>query len=141
MARPIGRAAPAPDFIAVDVETANADPGSICQIGLASFAGGALVDCAVWRVNPRAHFSPHNIAIHGLHAADVRDAPDWPALRPTIAARLAGRIAVSHTAFDVTALARACAADDLAPRAYRPRTKLTGYVYMEKTTEIPRAQS
>ena len=29
------------DFIALDVETANGDIGSICQIGLAAFKDGA----------------------------------------------------------------------------------------------------
>lgn len=28
------------DFVAIDVETANADMASICQIGIAGFANG-----------------------------------------------------------------------------------------------------
>jgi DNA polymerase III subunit epsilon len=32
------------ELIAIDVETANADMASICQIGTARFANGILVD-------------------------------------------------------------------------------------------------
>jgi len=32
------------DFIAIDVETANADMASICQIGLAKYESGILSD-------------------------------------------------------------------------------------------------
>jgi DNA polymerase-3 subunit epsilon len=116
MARPIAapvRAAGVPDFIAVDVETANNDAGSICQIGFATFTDGALVDNWSWLINPRTWFSGHNIAIHGIRAADVAHAPGWDECYQEIAALLAGRIVVSHTAFDVTATARACARYDL----------------------------
>ena len=112
MARPIS--APAvvagvPDFIAIDVETANHDAGSICQIGFATFADGVLVDNWSWLINPQTWFSTHNIGIHGIRAADVAAAPSWPEVHAEIAALLTGRIVVSHTAFDVTATARACA--------------------------------
>ncbi|WP_293617672.1 exonuclease domain-containing protein [Salinisphaera sp.] len=116
MARPIEapvRADRVPDFIAIDVETANNDAGSICQIGFATFADGALVDNWSWLINPRTWFSGHNIAIHGIRAADVADALGWDDRYDEIAALLAGRIVVSHTAFDVTATARACARHDL----------------------------
>ncbi|WP_348767365.1 exonuclease domain-containing protein [uncultured Salinisphaera sp.] len=116
MARPIS--APAvvagvPDFIAIDVETANHDAGSICQIGFATFADGVLVDNWSWLINPQTWFSTHNIGIHGIRAADVAAAPSWPEVHAEIAALLTGRIVVSHTAFDVTATARACARYDL----------------------------
>lgn len=32
------------DFVVVDVETANADLSSICQIGIAGFCGTGLVE-------------------------------------------------------------------------------------------------
>ncbi len=100
-------------FIAIDVETANGDPASICQVGVARFAGGQLVDNRAWLVNPQTWFSRDNIAIHGIHAADVRDAPTWTDGHADLSALLAGQIVVSHTAFDVTATSRACARDGL----------------------------
>lgn len=79
------------------------------------FADGALLDNWSWLINPRTWFSPHNIAIHGIHAADVAGAPDWQARHDAIAALLADRIVVSHTAFDVNAITRACMRCDRPP--------------------------
>lgn len=94
-------------FIAIDVETANKDAGSICQIGFARFAGGELIDNWSWLVHPQTFFSRFNIAIHGIRPGDVTHAPDWAAIHDTVAELLSGQIVVSHTAFDVTALTRA----------------------------------
>lgn len=119
MARPI--AAPAAfardvnAFIAVDVETANADTGSICQIGFARFVAGRLVDNWAWLVHPQTYFAAGNIAVHGIRPGDVTHAPDWAAVHAQVAAVLAGQVVVSHTSFDVTAITRACLAHDRAP--------------------------
>jgi len=39
-------------FIAVDVETANADLASICQIGIVAFDKGEITDSWMSLVNP-----------------------------------------------------------------------------------------
>ncbi len=96
------------DFVVVDVETANADLASICQIGIASFSNGELADTWVSLVNPEDYFSAINVSIHGIDDYQVRDAPTWTGILPFVAARLAGRTAVCHTPFDRLALARAC---------------------------------
>jgi DNA polymerase-3 subunit epsilon len=96
------------DFVAVDVETANADISSICQIGIASFRDGDLVDTWVSLVNPEDYFSPFNRSIHGIDAYQVQDAPTWEGVLPQVTSRLRDRIVVSHTPFDRMALARAC---------------------------------
>ncbi|MGC9158591.1 MAG: 3'-5' exonuclease [Terracidiphilus sp.] len=96
------------DFVVIDVETANGRMESICQVGIASFRKGRLA--ATWesRVDPEDDFSPFNISIHGIDASQVRGAPTWAQVFPQVAARLRGRITVSHTSFDRLALARAC---------------------------------
>jgi DNA polymerase-3 subunit epsilon len=96
------------DFVAVDVETANADISSICQIGIASFRDGELVDAWVSLVNPEDYFSPFNSSIHGIDEYQVQDAPTWEGVLPQVTSRLQDRIVVSHTPFDRMALARAC---------------------------------
>ena len=96
------------DFVVVDVETANANLSSICQIGIASFRDGDLVDSWVSLVNPEDYFSPFNISIHGIDAYQVQDAPTWEGVLPQVTSRLQDRIVVSHTPFDRMALARAC---------------------------------
>jgi len=46
------------DFVALDVETANADLSSICQIGIATFRDGKLADSYVSLVDPDDYFDP-----------------------------------------------------------------------------------
>ena len=96
------------DFVVIDVETANADLASICQVGVASFRDGALADSWGTLVDPEDEFSPVNVSIHGIDESRVKDAPTWGDVFPQITSRLQGGIVVSHTAFDRLALARAC---------------------------------
>jgi DNA polymerase III subunit epsilon len=97
------------DFVAIDVETANPDRSSICQIGIATFLNGELVDCWESLVAPAGEFSPFNISIHGIDRRRVRTAPSWNEIYPHVASRLESRIVVSHTSFDRHALTQACA--------------------------------
>jgi DNA polymerase-3 subunit epsilon len=96
------------DFVVVDVETANADLSSICQIGIASFQNNSLAESWVSLVNPEAHFSSTNISIHGIYPHDVESAPTWSEVYPHVANRLQEMVVVSHTPFDRVALERAC---------------------------------
>ena len=96
------------DFVVVDVETANADLSSICQIGIASFRDGELADSWVSLVNPEDYFSAVNVSIHGIDNCMVLDAPTWEEVLPHVNSRLQGRIVVCHTPFDRLAITRAC---------------------------------
>ena len=60
------------DFIAIDVEIANSNYASICQIGIASFKDGKLVDEWISLINPEDKFEPRNIKKHGIKADDVK---------------------------------------------------------------------
>lgn len=95
-------------FAAVDVETANSNPASICQIGVVSFANGAVVD--VWQtlIDPGDRFDPINVSIHGVDQASVCCAPRFPDVAPKISALLSGKTVASHMAFDKVALERTC---------------------------------
>ena len=75
-------------FNAIDVETANADRASICQIGIVHVRAGVVVD--EWRmlVNPEAWFDPWNVRIHGIRDADVKDSPAFSAVAPDLRSRL-----------------------------------------------------
>jgi len=96
------------NFVVIDVETANADLASICQVGIASFRDGALAESWVSLVNPKDYFSSFNVAIHHIDEHQVKGAPTWREIFPEVASRLHGRITVSHTPFDRGALAGAC---------------------------------
>ena len=94
------------DFVALDVETANGDIGSICQIGLAGFKDGALVREWSSLINPEEGFSDFNINVHGLTAEDVADAPTLPEVAKVLRTWLNRQIVVCHTMFDQRALAQ-----------------------------------
>jgi DNA polymerase-3 subunit epsilon len=96
------------DFVAIDVETANENLASICQVGIASFRDGTLVDSWKSFVNPEDDFSPINIYIDGITPSHVKDSPNWEQVVGAVSDRIRGQIVVSHTAFDRIAVTRAC---------------------------------
>jgi DNA polymerase-3 subunit epsilon len=96
------------EFVAIDVETANPDMASICQVGIAVYKAGALADSWGCLVNPQADFSPGNIAVHGLSYEAVRDAPTFAGIADALWRRLATHIVACHTPFDRLCLERAC---------------------------------
>ena len=64
-------------FVALDVETANADSSSICQIGVVTFENSVVADTWVSLVNPEDEFDEFNVSIHGISEDDVIDAPTF----------------------------------------------------------------
>jgi DNA polymerase-3 subunit epsilon len=95
------------DFIALDVETANADFGSICSVGLVHFKDGAVFKSLDILVDPEDAFDPANIRIHGITPEKVAGKPNMARVIPVIAAALENAVIVHHSPFDRTALARA----------------------------------
>ena len=95
------------DFVAIDVETANADMASICQIGVAGFANGQVAEEWKSYVDPEDYFDGMNISIHGISEAIVAGSPVFSALDGKVRKTLEGNIVVTHTAFDRLALSQA----------------------------------
>ena len=94
-------------FNAIDVETANADRESICQIGIVHIEHGELVDEWQTLVDPECDFDPWNVEIHGIDKGDVVGSPTLPQVRDELRRRLRGSVLVSHTSFDRVAFERA----------------------------------
>jgi DNA polymerase III subunit epsilon len=94
-------------FIAIDVETANADMGSICQIGVAKFVDGQLAEEWSTLVDPEDYFDDVNIAVHGIEPSMVKGQPKLPQIAERLRVTLEGSVSVCHTHFDRTALTRA----------------------------------
>ncbi|AKK03485.1 exonuclease domain-containing protein [Corynebacterium epidermidicanis] len=111
------------NFVAFDVETANADWGSICQMGVARFRDGRLVETKSWNVRPPAgieEFHPDNIAIHHITAADVADCPRVGETFTELVEFVGDDVMVAHNAqFDFTALHRAALLSDVASPEFR----------------------
>jgi DNA polymerase-3 subunit epsilon len=95
------------DFIALDVETANADFASICSIGLVHFRGGSVFKSLTILVDPEDDFDPINVGIHGIRPEDVTGKPTMAKVFPVIGAALQDTAIIHHSPFDRTALARA----------------------------------
>lgn len=94
------------NFIAIDVETANADMASICQIGIAEYSGNQLIGEWVSLVNPEDYFDPVNIGVHGINESDITNAPKFPELSEKLSGFLSDTIVVSHTHFDRVSIDR-----------------------------------
>ena len=94
-------------FNAIDVETANSDQASICQIGIVHVREGEIVDQWKTLVNPEDWFDPWHVNLHGIDEGDVRGSPTMPDIRAELRRRLRWSILVSHSSFDRVAFERA----------------------------------
>jgi DNA polymerase-3 subunit epsilon len=101
------------EFVALDVETANADISSICQVGMARFMNGELLEEWKTYVDPEDYFDGINISIHGIDEDRVKGAPALPAIANQIFGYLDNRVAVCHTHFDRVAVLQAASKYDL----------------------------
>jgi DNA polymerase-3 subunit epsilon len=87
-------------FVAIDVETANAAPSSICQIACVQFEAGIAIDSWQSFVNPLEPFAALNVSLHGISCQRVERAPTFLEIVPALSAHLLNRIVVSHMSFD-----------------------------------------
>jgi DNA polymerase-3 subunit epsilon len=101
------------DFVAIDVETANADLASICQIGIVAFENGSVKESWQSLVNPEDHFDGINTSIHGIDQHAVKRAPTFPRIYGSVRKWLADAVVASHTPFDRIAVARVVEKYDL----------------------------
>ncbi|MDO9313425.1 MAG: exonuclease domain-containing protein [Burkholderiaceae bacterium] len=102
-------------FVAIDVETANPDMGSICQIGLAKFVDGQLAYQWSTLIDPEDYFDEVNVAIHGIEPHAVVGQPKLPEVAEYLRLQLENTVSVCHTHFDRVALGRAYGRYNLHP--------------------------
>ncbi len=95
------------EFFAIDVETANADMSSICQIGIAKFEDNKLIDEWCSLIDPEDYFDPINIYIHGISEADVEGAPKINEIAEKLYGYLDNALTVCHTHFDRVSISKA----------------------------------
>lgn len=95
------------NFVTVDVETANNNVGSICQIGLAKYVDFELVDSYSTLLMPEGDFGYYNTKVHGLTMADVFDSPCMDEVHDEVVEFISDNIMVSYSNFDKRSL-RSC---------------------------------
>ncbi|MDD7066073.1 MAG: exonuclease domain-containing protein [Sodaliphilus pleomorphus] len=90
------------DFAAIDFETANGQPSSVCSVGVVVVRGGVIVDESYSLICPEPdYYSWYNTRVHGLTKRDTAQAPAFPEVWAGIAPRIAGLTLVAHNkAFD-----------------------------------------
>lgn len=96
------------EFYVLDVETANADYSSICQIGLAKFENGELTEKWESLIDPDDYFDGMNISIHGITKKMVKGAPTFEQIYPKLTSLIENKIVGHHMPFDRIAINRAC---------------------------------
>ena len=96
------------NFVAVDIETANSDVSSICQVGMAVVRYAKITDVWTQLIDPDDFFDPYNTAIHSIDRNTVKSSPRFGEICDKIAQYLEKTV-VSHTFFDRRALSKAFA--------------------------------
>ena len=94
-------------FFALDVETANHDRGSICQLGVACVRPDESIETWVTLVDPRTEAWMFS-GLHGITSAMVQGAPTIGAVIDALDGMLAGRTVYQHSGFDRSAVRTAC---------------------------------
>ena len=96
------------NYLVLDLETANPDSASICQIGVVTVEAGEIVDTVSHLIDPEDRFDHWNIKVHGIRPEHVTGSPTFLEVLPGLAPLLDGRIVVTHGSFDRVAISRAC---------------------------------
>lgn len=133
------------DFTAIDFETANASSASACAVGLVRVRDGRVVAQDGWLIRPPAGhdvFFAVNIGIHGIHPADVADAPGWSQQLPRLLEFVGADVLAAHNAaFDMTVMRRACDAtgDACPPLPYVCSLQVARKTYALASYRLPLA--
>lgn len=95
-------------FIALDVETANNDRASICQVGLACVSLDGSI--ATWSTYVDPCTPTWTCTwIHGISQETVIGAPRFPAVFSMLTQVVTGHTVFQHSSFDRSAINAACA--------------------------------
>ncbi|TKD17837.1 DEAD/DEAH box helicase [Rhodobacter capsulatus] len=120
---PSGAIPPLPDaeyrFVALDVETANGDCASICQIGLACVRPDGTIDSWSSYIDPEVPFAPFNTQLHGIGPAKVRGAPRFFEVIARLEPLLSRHVIFQHSGFDQRAISGAFALAGLSEPDWR----------------------
>ena len=87
------------DFAAIDFETANECPSSVCSVGVVSVRDGLVVDTFYSLIHPEPEYYQWFCRqIHGLGPDDTEDAPVFPYVWEKIEPIIDGLPLVAHNA-------------------------------------------
>ena len=79
------------DFAAIDFETANEEPSSVCSVGVVIVRDGEIVDSFYSLIHPEPEYYQWFCQrVHGLGPEDTDDAPVFPDVWDNIAPLIEG---------------------------------------------------
>ena len=85
------------DFAAIDFETANECPSSVCSVGVVIVRDGQVVDSFYSLIHPAPeYYQWFCMRVHGLCAEDTEDAPVFPKVWAKIEPLIEGLPLVAH---------------------------------------------
>ncbi|WP_338303740.1 exonuclease domain-containing protein [Erythrobacter sp. Dej080120_24] len=110
-------------FVALDVETANNDRSSICQIGVACVRPDNSI--ASWKtyIDPQVR-DWHFTGLHGISAHTVSGAPVFAQVIAVLNETLRGVPVYQHSSFDRSSIAAACHQIGLSPPSWNWRDSI-----------------
>jgi len=96
------------NFVALDVETAQSERHSICQIGLVEVENGVVINEKSYLIKPPGNkYNRHNTLIHGINAEITEKAPTFDEVWPSLELLLEGKLLVAHNSdFDIDCLTK-----------------------------------
>jgi len=102
---------PMADFAAIDFETANQHPSSVCSVGVVVVRGGVVRERFYDTIRPAPNFYTYwNTRVHGLSASDTATADPFPEVWARVAPLVEGLTLVAHNSpFDAGCLRAAYA--------------------------------
>ena len=87
------------DFAAIDFETANECPSSVCSVGVVVVREGEITDSFYSLIHPEPEYYQWFCQrVHGLSAIDTEDAPFFPKVWKKIEPLIEGLPLVAHNA-------------------------------------------
>lgn len=87
------------NFAAIDFETANEHPSSVCSVGVVIVRGGEVTDSFYSLIKPEPEYYRWFCQrVHGLGPSDTAQAPVFPQVWRQIAPQLEGLPLVAHNA-------------------------------------------
>ena len=85
------------DFAAIDFETANEQPSSVCSVGVVIVRNGEIVDSFYSLIHPEPEYYQWFCQrVHGLEPEDTEDAPVFPYVWEKIEPLIEGLPLVAH---------------------------------------------
>jgi len=85
------------DFAAIDFETANYYPSSVCSVGVVIVRGGEITEKFYRLIHPEPDwYSYWNTKVHGLTTTDTQNAPVFPLVWAEIAEKIEHLPFVAH---------------------------------------------